>query len=94
LTDTVTVSGGDNPTGSVTFSLFVGATCSGGQVGASETVALVTGTATTPNAISIPTDGTIYSWKVQYLGNANNNTVIDGCTLASHEQVTTSYAGQ
>jgi hypothetical protein len=94
LSDTVTVSAGDNPTGSVTFSLFTGATCSGSQVGASQTVVLGNGTATTTSAISIPLDGTVYSWKVQYLGNTNNTTVTDGCTLASHEQVTTSYAGQ
>jgi hypothetical protein len=94
LTDTVTVNGGDNPTGSVTFTLYANATCSGPDPGNGQTVQLINGTATTPNAISIPLNSTTYSWKVQYLGNTNNNTVTDGCTTLSHEQVTTSYAGQ
>lgn len=96
LTDTVTVSGGDNPTGTVTFSLWIGSDCGGTQVGSSETVSLVGGTATTPTAISIPTAATVYSWKVQYNpDNTNNISVTDGCTPAtSLEQVTTSYVGQ
>jgi hypothetical protein len=81
----------------VTFTLYSTADCTGSPVLSAnngQTVTLVNGTETTPGPIPISADATTYSWKVTYNGNTNNNSVIDGCTVASHEQVATSYAGQ
>ena len=79
ISDTATVSGGFNPTGTVTFELFPPAntTCTGTPVFTSPNSPLSGGSATSG---SFPTDtvGT-YHWVAIYNGDANNTTVSSGC---------------
>jgi uncharacterized repeat protein (TIGR01451 family) len=78
ISDTATVSGGHSPSGTVTFSLYGpdDANCDGAVIFTS-TVALSGGSATsgsfTPSAV-----GT-YRWTATYNGDANNNSVSEGC---------------
>jgi hypothetical protein len=71
LTDTATLSGGDNPTGTITFKLF--------QAGAlvhTETVPVNgNGSYKTPTGFTLPTSGTAagtYQWVASYSGDGNN----------------------
>ena len=75
LTDTATLAGGFNPTGTITFTLFQ----NGGTTPVdTETVTVNgNGTYTTPTGFTLPTTGTVtgtYQWDATYSGDANNNT--------------------
>jgi hypothetical protein len=77
LTDSAVLSGGANPTGSITFTL----TAPGGATVDTETVT-VNGdeTYTTPKGYTVPTSGTVagtYQWDVSYSGDDNNQPVSD-----------------
>ena len=78
LTDTATVSGGSNPTGSITFALYGpnNLTCTGSPIFTS-TVALAAGSAT--SAPFTPVAAGVYRWTATYTGNANNNAVTHPC---------------
>jgi hypothetical protein len=80
--DSATISGGSNPTGTVTFSLYGPSdpTCAG-TAAFSETVALVGGTAATNNTTFSVTSATAsqYRWKVVYSGDAKHNSVTSTC---------------
>jgi uncharacterized repeat protein (TIGR01451 family) len=75
LSDTATLSGGSNPTGTITFTL----TGPGGSIFDTETVvANGNGTYATPTGFTLPTAGTVtgtYSWNATYSGDPNNNGV-------------------
>ena len=91
LTDTATLEGGFNPTGTITFNLFH----NGGTTPVdSETVTVSgNGTYTTPTGFTLPTSGTVtgtYQWDATYSGDTNNSTVSDN--NAANEQVTVSVA--
>ena len=78
ISDTATVSGGFNPTGSVTFNLYGpdNATCTGG-VAFTTTVPLLNGTAASgPFVPNLP--GT-YRWVASYGGDANNLPATGAC---------------
>src|SRR5262249_24114084 len=86
LTDTATLSGGNSPTGTITFTLF--------KIGSStpldtETVSVLgVGTFSTPRGFTLPAIGTIagtYQWDATYNGDANNNSVSDNNSI--NEQV-------
>lgn len=87
VTDTATVSGGFNPTGSVTFRLFSDSGCAA-QVFTS-TVALTAATAT--SAAYTPTAAGTYYWTAVYSGDALNNQAISPCR-APNESVTVAKA--
>jgi hypothetical protein len=78
IRDTFTITGGYNPSGTVTFSLWTGTTCETGQVGTSDIdVGLVSGSATSKwyDVVS----GTTYYWKAVYSGDSlNNGTTVCG----------------
>ena len=76
--DTATVSGGFNPTGSVTFKLFGPAdpTCTGTPLSTSTNP--LSGGSATSNPFSTVVVG-IYHWVGTYNGDANNNTVSSAC---------------
>jgi hypothetical protein len=78
LTDTATVSGGTNPTGTVTFTLFGpdNVSCSGSPIHTS-TVALAGGSAT--SSAFTPTAPGVYRWVAVYSGDANNVSVTHPC---------------
>ena len=85
LTDMAVLSGGYNPTGTITFNL----TGPGGGTVDTETVTVSgNGTYTTPTGFTLPTTGTVtgtYQWHVTYSGDADNNgtTVTGGSPVVS-----------
>lgn len=84
LTDTATVSGGYNPTGAITFTLYYTPPCTGFDC-LSLTEAVDTegpiavngnGNYTTPTGFTLPTSGNatgVYQWDATYNGDGNNN---------------------
>jgi hypothetical protein len=76
LNDTATLSGGYYETGSITFTLYLGATLVD-----TETVSVSgNGTYTTPTGYTLPTTGAVigtYQWDASYSGDANNNAATD-----------------
>jgi hypothetical protein len=81
ISDTATVSGGHNPTGTVTFKLFgpSDATCSGTPMFTAKDVALTAGSAQSGAFNGTSTAGT-YNWMAWYSGDANNAAVNSKCT--------------
>jgi uncharacterized repeat protein (TIGR01451 family) len=91
LTDTATLSGGYNPTGTITFTLFF----NGGSTAVDTETVTVSGNGTykTPTGFTLPTTSTVtgtYQWDAKYSGDGNNNTVSDSNNPA--ERVTVSAA--
>ncbi len=85
--DTATVSGGFNPTGTVTFRLFSDAACTVQIfVSTNPLVAGVPATATS-NPFNIPAAGT-YHWVATYSGDANNNPAGPTACADPLEQIT------
>ena len=81
LSDSVTVSGGDNPTGTITFTL----TAPNGTTSPVGTVAIAgDGTYNAPSVVA--TQVGIYTWHASYGGDGLNNGAIDN---GSNESVTT-----
>ena len=75
LTDTATLSGGVNPTGTITFTLYQGSTKLD-----TETVTVTgNGTYTTPTGYSLPSSVSsgVYQWDANYSGDANNTATGD-----------------
>jgi hypothetical protein len=87
LSDSATLSGGSNPTGTITFTL----TAPGGSIFDTETVtANGNGNYATPVGFTLSTIGTVagtYSWNATYSGDLNNN-----AATASPEQTVVSAA--
>jgi hypothetical protein len=92
LKDAATLSGGTNPTGTITFFLFF----NGGSTPVhTETVTVSgDGTYTTPTGYTLPSDGSTvtgtYEWDASYSGDSNNDSFADFDDAA--EQVTVSAA--
>jgi hypothetical protein len=84
VTDVATVSGGNNPTGTVTFRLFSDAACAA-QVFASTNVLGAGGTATS-GSFPPASQGTYY-WTAVYNGDLNNRPATSACG-AANESVT------
>jgi len=76
IADTATVSGGDNPTGTVTFNLYNNSTGTGTPLYTDANVPLSSGTATATGYIATAT-GTDY-WVATYNGDSNNAAVSSG----------------
>jgi parallel beta-helix repeat protein len=84
LTDTAVLSGGSNPTGTITFTLYYGSTL----VDTETVTANGNGTYTTPTGYTLPTTGTVtgtYQWDASYSGDTNNGAISDN--NATNEQV-------
>ncbi len=92
LHDTATLSGGNNPTGTITFRLYGpnDATCSGNPV--STSTATVNGNGNYVSADFTPTTAGTYRWIANYGGDANNNATSNGCN-AANENVVVRQAG-
>jgi hypothetical protein len=92
LTDTATLSGGSNATGTITFTL----SNPGGTAVDTETVAVNgNGVYTTPTGYTLPGTGTVtgaYQWDVAYSGDANNNPAGDSADPANQVTVTAAAA--
>jgi ELWxxDGT repeat protein len=91
LADSATLSGGNNPTGTITFTLYYNG---GSSPVDTETVTVSgNGTYATPAGYTLPTTGTVtgtYQWDVGYSGDSNNNSASDNND--ANEQVTVSPA--
>ena len=89
LKDTATLSGGYYPTGTITFTLYLG-----NSPVDTETVPVIgNGTYTTPTGYTLPTTGTVtgtYQWDASYSGDANNDPA--GESNATAEQTVVSPA--
>ena len=87
LHDTATLSGGQNPTGTITFRLYGpnDATCSGAPV--STSTATVNGNGNYVSADFVPTAAGTYRWVANYGGDANNNATTNGCNAANENVV-------
>jgi hypothetical protein len=89
LKDTADLEGGYSPSGTITFTLYLGATLVD-----TETVPVTqNGTYTTPTGYTLPTTGTVtgtYQWDASYSGDTNNSAVADN--NATNEQVVVSPA--
>ena len=83
LKDSAVLSGGSSPTGSITFTLFLGTT----QLDTEFVTVSGNGTYTTPTGFTTSTVGT-YQWDATYSGDANNKAVSD--TNNPREQVVVS----
>ncbi|HEU5214155.1 MAG TPA: hypothetical protein VFU30_01305 [Gaiellaceae bacterium] len=74
--DTATLTGGDNPTGDVSFQLYSDANCHTAVTGVNGTATLNgSGVATFAGASFTPTQAGTYYWGVSYPGDDNNNGV-------------------
>jgi hypothetical protein len=96
VADEATVTGGDNPGGTVTFNLYDNATCSGTAL-FTDTETLAGGTATSASYTATAV-GTDY-WAATYNGDGANNQVSSGCgyapvTLSGTPCVTDATSGQ
>jgi hypothetical protein len=84
LKDCAALSGGYNPTGSITFTLTFG-----GSTVDTETVTVSgNGTYCTPTGYTLPSSGTVtgaYTWTASYTGDGNNNTAADPGTSAQEK---------
>src|SRR5438045_3252165 len=78
MTHSATLSGGNFPTGTITFTLFYNG---GSSPVDTETVAVNgNGTYTTPTGYTLPTSDTVtgtYTWTATYSGDGNNNGASD-----------------
>jgi uncharacterized repeat protein (TIGR01451 family) len=85
--DTATVSGGLNPTGTVTFNLYGpnDATCANPAIFTSGPIALSSGSATSGDFTTLQV-GT-YRWRATYNGDSNNNAVTGACNAANENVV-------
>ncbi len=90
LKDTAVLSGGDNPTGTITFTLIA----PNGTAVDTETVSVNgNGTYTTPTGYTLPTNAAViglYQWDARYSGDSNNSPASDNNDR--NEQVTVSPA--
>jgi hypothetical protein len=93
LNDSATVTGGFNPTGTVTFNLFGPSdpTCSGTPA-YTQTVGLSGGSASTSPGFVTNAAGT-WNWTASYSGDANNSPATSGCGAES-VTVTNPHTGQ
>jgi hypothetical protein len=79
IADKATVTGGDSPTGTVTFNLYSNSGGTGTPLFTSAPVTLSSGTATSPGYTATAT-GTDY-WVATYNGDTNNSSVSSGAAL-------------
>jgi hypothetical protein len=84
--DTATLSGGYNPTGTITFNLYPTQDCSGPPVNTETATVNGDGSYSTPTGYTPTATGT-YQWTASYSGDGNNNAV---ASLCGNEPVTIS----
>ena len=89
ISDTATLSGGVNPTGTITFTLFGpnNATCTGTAIFTS--TATVTGNGTYPSGSFTTVSAGTYQWVAVYSGDANNSGATGACGAANEATVVT-----
>jgi hypothetical protein len=90
ISDTATLSGGNSPTGTITFTLFGpdNANCSGSPIFTS--VRTVSGNGSVTSASFTPTAAGTYRWRAEYSGDSNNAAVTGACNAANELVTVTS----
>ncbi len=81
VTDTATLSGGDSPTGTITFSLYgpsATADCSGTALDTEQVTVSGDGSYTTPTG-AVPAQAGTYWWTASYSGDINNTATATSC---------------
>jgi uncharacterized repeat protein (TIGR01451 family) len=93
ITDTATISGGVNPTGSVTFKVYGpnDTSCAANPAATLSATASVSGNGSYTSAPFTPTAAGTYRWVVAYSGDGNNNASGSPCN-ASNESVAIALA--
>jgi len=84
--DTAELSGGNSPTGSVTFTLYSDNTCAIPVAGMSGS-GVISGASASYSSTWTPTAAGTYYWKASYAGDANNNPYTTGCGGLNEEIV-------
>jgi len=90
ISDSATLSGGTNPTGTITFNLYGpnDATCTGAVIFTSTVTVAGNGSyASTP--VFTPTATGTYRWIANYSGDANNAATANGCNGVNENVVVT-----
>ena len=91
ISDQAVLSGGNAPTGTITFSLYpAGSTCTAALY--TSTPVKVSGNGTYSSPVLTETKVGTFQWVASYSGDANNKAVSDGCGQKA-EQVTTTKVG-
>jgi hypothetical protein len=91
VTDTATITGGNNPSGSVSFTLYSDANCTQAVSGVGGSGTISNGAANY-SASWLPSATGTYSWIASYPGDANNAGFTTGCG-AANEQIVIGQAG-
>jgi hypothetical protein len=78
ISDSASLSGGSDPTGSITFALYANASCAGSPVLSSGAVP-VSGDGTYSSGNRPAPDPATYYWVAAYSGDQNNNSVMTSC---------------
>ncbi len=92
LTDTATLSGAANPTGTITFKLFADASgACGTQIGSAVTAAVNGNGNYTSPSINVGSAG-LYHWVASYSGDTNNSTISGACSDANENVTVTTAA--
>ncbi len=79
ISDTATLSGGDNPTGTITFDVFGPDPDGCGDPAFTSTITVSDGTGNYTSDPFTPTATGTYIWQASYNGDANNNPTSAGC---------------
>ncbi|QNS04055.1 Ig-like domain-containing protein [Streptomyces xanthii] len=79
ITDSATLAGGNNPTGTITFRAFDAAGCAAGDQVFTSTVPVDNGNGTYTSEPFTPTAVGTYYWTAQYSGDANNSPSASAC---------------
>src|ERR1700680_4933817 len=89
ISDTATLSGGSNPTGTITFNLYDpnDATCTGAAI--STSMVAVNGNGNYSSAPFLPNALGMYRWIANYSGDANNTATANACNAANESVVVT-----
>jgi hypothetical protein len=88
ISDTATLAGGFNPTGTITFTLYTDNQCTNAVAGSQSTKTVTANGSYTSDAVPTSSVGTYY-WKAVYSGDANNAGSTHDCGIASETTTVT-----
>ncbi|MEA2444542.1 MAG: hypothetical protein QOJ12_1834, partial [Thermoleophilales bacterium] len=86
ISDTATLTGGNSPTGTITFKAYDNSTCSGTPVFSPDPVTVVSGAGSSGDFK--PTKARSYYWTASYSGDSGNDPVTSACNLDPSETST------
>ncbi len=89
LSDVASLTGGTNPTGTITFTLYGPGDATCGNAPVSTSTATVSGNGSYPSASFTPTAAGVYRWRAAYGGDTNNVAVSGACNAANESATIT-----